>query len=414
MTAWHGIISRLMAVQITLQDIINQTNDLVANYTTSTIDLGNTTRAVNRAIEYVQRRLGLPSDRKISSFNYYDDTRFYALPVGYGEDIELYYNTSNANVDADHNVSENRWDRTEDTAILRSTGQYRLQNRYAFTTMNGSNQLILDGSNLRGRSMINPLESLTGLTFSSSISGAAVDGNIFKQGSGSVSFNVSTGESTSTITMTGFTYDIRAYLNGNAAYRLYVYFPTGVTTSVLTNIGLNLISSTGNSYNITTTTDYLSAAWASNGWSLLSFPLANATQTGSPVASNITSISITLPHAGSFVPFTTMRIDDFYVVVPDYLDLAYYSTYKGTNSTGSTLKVLLDTASDIASFGSFAPDLIWPISIKAAEILMPQLRADLNFRQLLSGDFEKSMLLYGKQYPRKRNTNAGPTSLRRG
>lgn len=402
-----------MSVTVTFQDLINQTADLVGNYTTSTIDLGNTQRAVNRAVEYVQRRLGLPSDRKIFTFNYYEDTKFYALPVGYSEDIELYYNTTNGNVGGDHNTPENRWDRTEDTAILRSSGQYSSQKKYSFTTMNGSNQVLLNGSNLRPGVLLNSLDSISGLTFSSSISGAAVDNNIFKQGAGSVSFNVNTGESTSTITMTGVNYDIRQFLNGNAAYRLYVFFPTGVTTSVITNVGLNLVSSAGNSYNITATTDYLGAAWASNGWSLLSFPLANATQTGSPVASSITSVSITLPHAGSFTPFTTMRIDDLYVVNPDIMDLTYYSSYKGTDTTGNTAKVLMDTSSDILSFGSFAPDLIWPIAIKAAAILMPQLRADVNFLQLYNGDFEKTMLLYGKQYPRKRNNNAAPSQLRR-
>lgn len=402
-----------MAVILTLQDIINQTADFNQNYTASVIDQGNVIRAINRAMEFVQRRLGLPSDRKIQSFYFYEDTHYYALNSDFSDFVQLYYNTTNVNTDGDHNTPANRWYSYEDTELLRSTANNLIKNRFGFTTNNGSNQLVLDGNNLNPSTIVQSCDSTSGFTFSSSVTGAAVDANIYRQGSASIAFNVTTGESTSVITFPAVNMDIRRQLNYVGAFRLYVFFPTGVDTTYFTNLGLRLQSSANNYYDITTTADYLGTAWASNGWSLLSFPLSSATTTGSPDASAITTIQLRMPHGASFVAISNMRIDQLYLIQPDYLDLSYYSAYKGTSSDGTTSKIILDTVSDIVSFGSFAPDLILPVSLKAALILWPQLRADKDFMGTFKQDFEETMKLYGKQYPRKRNPNAAGTQLLR-
>lgn len=225
-------------------------------------------------------------------------------------------------------------------------------------------------------------------------------------------FNVSTGESTSTITFSPMNLDIRGLLNSNGAYRLYVFFPTSANT-YFSSINLQLISSTGNLYQSSATVDYIGNAWQSNGWSLLSFPLSTATTTGSPDASAITSIKLNLVHSGSFVNFSNMRIDYLYNINPDLMDLVYYSAYKGTDTTGVTSKVILTQTSDILSFGSFAPDLIMPICLKAATIVMPQLRADMNFTSMYKTEYTETLTLMGKTYPRKRNNNAAESQLQR-
>lgn len=399
-----------MAVTITLQDLINQTSDLVGNYTTSTIDQGNTVRAINRAIEIVQRRLGLPSDKRIQNFYFYEDTPFYNLNVDFNEDIEVYYNTQSGTNQADSNTPNNRWFRVEDTEILRSTGQYRSMKRYSFTTMNGLNQLLMSGFNIRSGALIQAFDVDSGFTYSTSITAHTIDNNIYKQGTGSLMFSMSTAEGTSTITNTGVNFDIRSLLNNNGGYRYWFYFPTS-GNGYLSSVNIQLTSSTGNYYQISTTTDYLGNAWASNGWSKLAFNLNNATTVGTPDASAITSIVFNFVHSGSFVTSSGWRIDDLYTVNPDYMDLVYYSNYKGTDVTGVTKKTLLDTVTDQLAFASFAPDLIMPICIKAAEILMPQLRGDLNFTQLYKQNYTETLLIMGKTWPRKRNSNAASTQI---
>lgn len=399
-----------MSTTILLQDLVTQTQDFCQNYGATTIDMGNTIRAVNRAIEFVKQRMSLPSDKQIQSFWFYEDIPFYALNGDFAEYLQLYYNTTNSSVKGNYNNPANEWIPAEDTEILRSSQNVGEYNQFAFTTMNGSLQLLLDGRNQNGSTIIFPFDTLTGLTFSTSMGSPTIDNNIYLQGSGSMLFNVSNAESASTTTIAG-QWDVRGYLNGNGAYRLSVYFPSGVTTSVLTNIEVRLLSSTGNYYSMTATTDYLGNAWASNGWSKLSFNIASASTVGTPVASAITSIQIILNHAGGFSAISNMRYDNLIIVQPDLLDLVYATSYKGTDTTGTTKKVFLDTLSDIVSFGAFAPDLILPVCLKATEFLWPQLRGDANFMATYMSSAKETMLLYGKRFPRKRSIPASKTRI---
>lgn len=401
-----------MSVTLTLQDLINQISDYTQNYNVSTIDLGNIQRAANRAFEFVQRRLGLPSDRKIFTFNYYEDTKFYNVPDGFTEYIDLYYNTVNANVDKDNNDPRHRWYSDEDSAMLRSTNFYTNKNKISFTTINGLNQVMLVGKNVRSSVLINSFDQTSGLTFSSSITGATTDSNIYKQGAASIIFNVTTGESTSVIGIPGVNYDIRQLLNTNGAYRFYLYFPTGASTQ-FSNIYIQLIDATGAYYQVNATLDYQGNAWSTQGWSLISEPLSAATTSGTPNAAAITSIKIGLTHSNTFTGVTGMRIDYLYTIQPDLMDLVYYSAYKGTDSTGTIPKIILTANTDILAFGSYAPDLINVIALKAATFLWPQLRADISFMQNYKQDFTESLLLYGKNYPRKRNPNSSGTQLLR-
>jgi hypothetical protein len=233
---------------ITLQDILNQTNDNLSNYNFSNIDSGNKIRGVNRAIEIVQRRLGLPSDKETQAITFTSGTTFYDLDEGFNELIAIYYDPTG--LDNDPNTPENKWYIYTDVELLQDSGNFVSKKRACVTNINGKPQLMLLGDNL----------------------------------------------------------------------------------------------------------------------------ILNAT---------------------------------------DSLIVVYWSAYKGTDSTGVTKKILLDTPSDICSFGSFAPDLLYPISLKAATILNPQLRADKDFQSMYRQDYEDVLKVMGRSYPRTRSINAGQTKLQR-
>jgi hypothetical protein len=394
---------------VLFNDLKLMTSDLLSNYNVTTVDKGNKERAINRAIEYVQRKLGLPSDKKIWSFYFYDDTKFYTTPDGFNELLQLYYNTSSV-VDSDYNNPRNRWFVDKDIELLRATGNtYGSMNKVAFTTINQLSQLMLVGSNIRGSSIINAFDNTTGLTFSSSITGTSIDTYVKKQGSGSLKFSMDNSASTSTITMAG-SWDITQAIAISSAYRLYIDFPVGAAAQ-FTNVKLSLISSVGNSYDITATTQDDGTAWTENVWDRLSFSLANATTTGTPVASQITSMVITFTHSGTFTAVSNIRMDYLYQVNPDYMDVVYYSSQKGTNQAGTVPKVILDEDSDIVSFGAYAPDLVYPIALKAASILQPQLRFNPEFYAMYKADFIDVLTLMSRTYPRQRQAGNAQTQL---
>lgn len=395
--------------EVTLNDILLNVNDFNQNYSTSTIDQGNKIRAINRGIEYIQRRLGLPSDKRIKQFYFYEDTLFYDADEGTNELLEIYYNTDNNNR-TDTNSFPNRWFAYKDIEILRNTASTITQNRFAFTSINGNNQILMKGYNTRPNLLINAFNSTTGLTGSSSITNLATDSNIYQSGGSSVSFGMNSSESTSTITFST-SLDIRLPLNQGGKIRLYVDWPTGISTSVISSLTLTLQSSTGNYYTMSTTTQDDGTAWSSTGFNRVAFDLPSAVNTGSPDASAITTAVLSFVHGGSFVTQTNVRINNMYLVQPDLVNLIYYSAYKGTDSTGAVEKILLTDLTDKVSFGSYAPDLILPIALKAALILWPQLRGDINFLQVYKADCEDTMKLFSRSYPRYKNVTSGSTQL---
>ena len=76
---------------LTVQDIVSQGQDYVSNYTTGAVDQGNWLRGVNRAIEYLKRYMGLPSDENIFRFYFYEDTMTYNLPVDFNEGDRVFF-----------------------------------------------------------------------------------------------------------------------------------------------------------------------------------------------------------------------------------------------------------------------------------------------------------------------------------
>jgi len=411
-----------MANQVTFKEVLDQINDYGQNYTATTIDKGNVKRAANRAFEHVQSRLGLPSDIDTFDFEYYQDTNLYDCPDDFNELIQLYYNTDQSDITVDLNTPAHRWNIAKDTEILRSTGSRNVNSGYqwngpssnqvALTRINGKNQLLLKGSNSNGIQLINSFDTTTGLTFSSDIANQAADSNVKKQGNASIKFDITAGQTSSSISMTG-NWNIQNSITNVAAYRAYVYFPTTLSTTDITSVQLKLTSTTGNYYLITSTDQVDGSAWASNAWSWLDFPLDSLSTVGSPDSQSITQIDVIFNH-GSSVTVSNMRIDYLYLVTPDYLTCSYYSFNKGTDSTGVTKKVILTEDTDICSFGAVAPSLIDPIAIRAALKLFPQLRGDTNFWNMYKSDYEDTMKVLGRTFPRHRSTgSAGQTELLR-
>lgn len=397
-------------MSVTLQDILNETNDLLQNYTNGNIDEANKIRAINRAIEYVQRRMALPSDKRIHTFWFYQDVPFYDCPAGFNELIQLYYNNTFSNQQQGNpNYFKNRWFVVEDIQILRASGYRPEQNKVAFTTANQENQLLLHGNNITQASIIQSFDSLSGISYSADITDVSLDYNIKKQGSASMKFNIDNSLAESEIYFNGL-WDIQSALNMAFAYRLYVMFPTG-TTSYFSDVELRLETDSGNYYKISTTTQENGDAWVADEWSFLSFDSEDITTVGTPNSQQIQTIRIILNHSMAFQAVSNMRIDYLYQIFPDYMNALYYSAYKGSDSTGVTEKINLTELSDIAYFGDYAQDLIAPISLQAATRLFPQIRGNAEYWQMYKADFADVLKQFGKVYPRIRAVNAGQTQL---
>jgi len=393
---------------ITVQDIVNQTNDYTGNYTTGTVDLGSTLRAVNRAVEYAKRRMTLPSDEVVTSFYFSRDTLYYTAPTDVNEPIGLLYTNAN------NNTPRTQWNWVPYQDLLRLTGTNR-SNFWSHTMINGYMQIIMLGYNLTTGTQLQNFSMLSGFAGQNDATSLTIDNNVYSLAPGSLEFtiNPTLGHGKGSIYWPT-TWDITSIHQNNGIIKIDAYLPT----LNLTSINLVLGTDSSNYYTFTCTTTDQGSTWVINNFNRLFFTFTAPNSpviTGSPTDQNITFARIDFIENGSFggSPISGFRLDNMYSVYPDQMTFIYNTKYKGTDSTGTTERILFTATTDIPAFGQYAPDLVDPIALRAAWILEPQLRGDKDFMKMYYNECEERLKDYGRIYPRKRVINFGQTWLQR-
>lgn len=391
---------------VIVQDIINQTNDYLRNYVTSTIDVGNRLRAINRATEFFQRRMGLPSDERVYSFYYIQPTNYYGMPDDFNEPIDLIYH------DYQNNYPNNEFIFQIYPQVLRLAGVNPASKFFSTATYNGSTQLLILGSNLNSGSVIDSFDNAIteGWLGSGDANSLVEDNNVYTQGNGSLAFNITPSTGTATLYFPTFPQQtFQNWLQLQAWFLLDIWFSSVNFTSVQ----MIAQSSPGNYYFMDVDTNSNGTAWTPNQWNTVAFLFGSAGTVGSPDSNAINYLAFNFFEGSAFVATQTMRIDNLRVVIPDYVDLIYYSNIKGTDALGVTDKTNFTALDDIALFGNYAPDLIGPIARRAALELMPQLRQDKEWYAEYKREVNEAIKLWGKTYPRKRTQNFGKSLIRR-
>ncbi len=205
-----------------VQDIINRANDLIANYTTGSIDLGNRMRAVNSAIEYIKRKMTFPSDEVMKQISFTEDNFYYNLDVDFNEGLFVFYDNPALN------FPENAWNYAPYGDILRMSGrQFRSANYFSWLPINGKMQLLLFGRNLNQGSTLNTFDSIVNplIAASNDAENLRIDNNIFKEGSGSTAFDIDSGLSgTGKATIKWTTnFDFTTLLQNGGFFKLWVW-----------------------------------------------------------------------------------------------------------------------------------------------------------------------------------------------
>lgn len=398
------------------------TNDYISNYTVGNIDDTNRIRALNRAIEDIHRSLGLTCDEVIFNFLYVQDNMYTDLPTDYDEPILLYYVNNNYNLGG-----QSGWKWNQYTRLLQNSGVggqsmygsgYPLstygQKSYSSTNIYGKKQLIQLGSNIIQGGIINPFNSLNNITGTGDATNLAIDNNVFINTGGSISFTIDptllfgyAGILTSNFGIMS----VQQAIKNNAFNKVYSY----LQSLDISSIDLIMTSSPGNFYTFTATTQDNGQPFLLQNWFKTQYPWQLASITGSPNSQQITSYEFRYIEGAGFgsTPIPFFRIDDFYVVYPDNMNLVYYTQYKGTNADGTIQKIILDELTDLPTFMQFFPDFMNMVALRAAYILMPQLSTDKDFIAMYRRDYIEQMKDLGKIYPRKRSVNLGQTVLYR-
>lgn len=391
-----------------VQDIINRLNPLLSNFTTGSIDITSRLAAINSAVEYLKRYMTFPSDEVKQSFLYYEDTPYITINTDFNEGLAVRYDTD------DQNHERKAWNYAPYLDLLQKIGdKYPRTNWFSWMPINGFWQLVMYGRNRNHGQTYQTFDQITGLSVLNDTQNPRIDINIVKEGAGSLAFDInpSLGNGLASVQWTAQN-DFTKEFNNNGVFKVYVW----LASTNLSAINLRLITDSTDYFVLPATTFDDSTAFSTglDQWKRVQFSFANSTTVGSPNIKNITAIRIDFVESGfggSTIP--NFRVDQFYSVFPDNMDLIYLTSYKGTDTLGTTKKQFFDQASDIPSFGLFTPDIIDIVAYRAAVILVPQLMSNADFRKMYKEEVSEQLMIIGKSWPRKRVMNLGSLKLLR-
>lgn len=151
-------------------------------------------------------------------------------------------------------------------------------------------------------------------------------------GGASLKFDISASGSTAYIeNSTMSSVDLSLYTYAGSIFA-YVYIPS---TTIITSVNLRWGSSASNYYTATATTTHENTSFI-QGWNLVRFDYASATETGTVVDTAIDYVRVTFNYNGTAV--TSCRVDNIIARLPSPFNITYYSKYLFRNSSGTWIE----------------------------------------------------------------------------
>ena len=228
---------------------------------------------------------------------------------------------------------------------------YALQGNFTIQFNNFSKTIRIDAPQLPPGTTIDDGSSITNngtWAATSSASNLTVDEINYVAGGGSLQFDLAAAGSTGYIENSTLTaVDLSDYTSQGTLFA-WVYFPTA---SVFTNVILRWGNDTSNYWSLTATTQADGTAFQ-NGWNLLSFSWASATQTGTVDETAIDYLRVTYTYDGTAQ--TGVQFNGVVCRLGTILEIEYYSKYLFRDSstgafqetiTADTNYINLDTES---------------------------------------------------------------------
>jgi hypothetical protein len=387
---------------VTIQDVLNDLDDLTGEYQTGTATNPIKIRHINKAIEWVKRKVGLPSDEVKQTINWSQDQIFYDLESDVNELLYMYWKKQSPNTHERYWTNVGNYDE-----ILKRQGDSVKRFSFAETHINGSKQVAISGYNITPPSVIDSMDEVGTWVVGGDSSALTLDVYNKYSGTGSLSFTVTNSSGVASIVDPSVSLNIDQLIKNNGMIKLWQH----LSDDDIDDVTLYLYTDDSNYWTITETDLDDSTAFSADDWTKVGFPMENRVATGTPTASNITKIRIEYDLGSGFTT-GTFKIDDIFLAYPDELELVYKTSIKGTDSTGAVNKTTLTEVTDIVKLGH--DDLAELVAHKAALRIWPTLKGDKEFwaayRQLekeLLGDF-------ARRYPRKRTSGTRETSFNRG
>ncbi len=375
---------------IAISDIISLVKDYTRN---QSLDSTRAIRTINSATDLVFAEMGLPSQEKEYTFSFDEGQATYTTPLDYGEPIFLRYqdDTLNGNNKFSFRPAEFLFDRIQ--TVGRDT---RL---WGHDSASGAWRLYVLGKNSKSSLTLDSFDinNSTFWTASNDALNIKDDYNTYKEGSGSLSFDITpTATHRGTLKRIVSSQDLYQY-NAVGHFKVWVYL-ANVTN--LTDVSFSWGTDVSNYFKQTVTTQQDGTALIV-GWNQLDFLWSGSTQVGSPNIHNITFYQYDLDYTGAYTGGIQYRLDYLRLMVPDTMILTYYTTYKGKSAGGTSL-VDFTATTDTFLFSSFDVGIRNLIALYAAIMINPTILVDDKSVKEQYLFWSKTL---GHKYPRKRINN---------
>jgi hypothetical protein len=378
-------------MSVTLNDIYSLVKDYSRN---QNLDSSKFLRNVNMAVDFVFSHCGIPSQEKEYSFYFDEDQHTYSLPDDFGEPLMLRYDDDDLNEGARFSWKPPEFIYERVNLVTSDT---RL---YSHDSASGVWRLWVLAKNKVAPFLLDSFDnSSANWTASNDATNVKNDTNTYKEGCGSMSFDINVGLSglnRATLTATPSAWDLFDFVD-KGYFKVWLYLPN-VTN--FTSVTFKWGSDDSNYFSRTVTAQEDGTAFAV-GWNKLNFIWSGATQVGSPDVYNIDYFKFDFDYDAAYTGGSNYRLDYLRIVSPDLMILNYYTRYKGTTVGGTNLYDFT-ALTDKFYFDDFDVAVRDLIALYTAVLINPQILVD---NEHVKEQYEYFYKILTKKYPRKRMIN---------
>lgn len=354
-------------MSVTVASLVTNFDTYIGDSSTDRISQVERFQFLTESTVWLQEETGNDHMVKTYTLNYYDNVHYYKITSAVASLLE----------GAD--LRRGEADQLETMAhksareLAEEIGQKNMESSWAIERRDSDWFLVVNHQSKYLPDLIASFDSVTADggtwaadTTNSDATNVTADPYEYKQGSGSLNFDLlvaQSGNNRATISnSTVNSMDLTQY-NNLAAFVFWVYIPDVTYT---TSVTLYWGSSSTAYWSASATTDINGNAFVA-GWNRIAIQWSAATMTSTPNVAAITYIRFDVNYGASQANATDYRIDDLNVVRPEALTFLYTSWYVGTNSGGTAITAFSATT-DIPYFSGQYDQYKYAVAHRAASL----------------------------------------------
>jgi hypothetical protein len=325
----------------TLQNFLDDVQYRVNDASGGNADNVSVTNYLNEGLRRIRRKFDLPTSENVTQLKVFQGVYEYAPPTGFSEYIAL-----NKQWTLDDDLNFKRVDEKEFWRNYNGDNMVSISRNKSNTTL-----LIAYQNDQLSNPTVNACDTYNGngtFVASGDANTVASDTLYYREGSGSVKFNITTSTGTAVLTNSDMSH---VDLSGSSVAKvgmmtLYVYLPSATN---YTSFTLRFGTDASNYYQSTVTTQINGGVFV-EGWNTLGFDWSTATTTGTPTDSSIGYLQLSIALPLTMANQTGLRIDSFVMHQPLILNLHWVSDYLVVDGTTGALKETFASATDSSSY----------------------------------------------------------------